>query len=104
MRSLRPGSGPAAKGVEEPMFYSYAYPSPSGFRDQAVQPSAAYFDETLGEFLLPYAAALRSEAPADTLMQFLQSTYEVAAETGRWDRAALEVPSGRPGVARLVPA
>jgi hypothetical protein len=33
-------------------------------------------------------------------MDFLQSTYEAAAETGRWDRAALECAVGRPGVVR----
>jgi hypothetical protein len=36
-------------------------------------------------------------------MRFLQSTYEAAAETGEWDRGALEGTLGRPGVPRPVP-
>jgi hypothetical protein len=30
-------------------------------------------------------------------MEFLQSTYEAAADLGRWERTALECPSGQPG-------
>ena len=36
-------------------------------------------------------------------MRFLQSTYEAAAETGAWNRGALECTLGRPGVPRPVP-
>ncbi len=32
----------------------------------------------------------RAAAPDAMLPEFLQSTYEAAAELGRWDRAALE--------------
>jgi hypothetical protein len=31
-------------------------------------------------------------------LEFLQSTYEAAAETGGWDRASLERLLGEPGV------
>jgi hypothetical protein len=31
-------------------------------------------------------------------MDFLMSTYEAAAATGKWDRAALETALGVPGV------
>jgi len=31
-----------------------------------------------------------SSTPDDTLLEFLQSTYEAAADLGHWDRAALE--------------
>jgi len=34
------------------------------------------------------------------LLAFLQSTYEAAAEAGRWDRAALECALGRPRIPR----
>ena len=84
------------------MFYSYAYPAPEGFADQPVEPAEAGFDETLGEFLLPYAAVQASDDPAAMLMSFLQSTYEAAAKTGGWDRSSLECAFGRPGVPRPV--
>jgi hypothetical protein len=31
-----------------------------------------------------------AENPAETLLEFCQSTYEAAAITGKWDRAKLE--------------
>lgn len=79
-----PGAG------EEGMFYAYAYPQPEGFADWHVRPAAAYYDEDLGEFLLPYTAVRTAEDPDATLLSFLQSTYEAAATLGDWDRAALE--------------
>jgi hypothetical protein len=96
------GFWPGGGGVAEAMFYSYAYPAPDGFRTAPVKPSAARFDEGLGEFLLPYAAVQSSDDPEGTLLEFLQTTYEAAAETGRWDRAALECELGRPKTPRPV--
>jgi hypothetical protein len=73
-----------------PIFYSYAYPTPEAFGSQAVRPSDAYFHKDLGEFVLPYDAVRQADSPENHLMEFLQSTYEAAAETGAWDREALE--------------
>jgi hypothetical protein len=78
-------------------FYSYAYPEPPGFRDAAVQPAAAHFSEQLGEFLLPYDAVRTDADPEVRILEFLQSTYDAAARTAQWERAALECPLGKPG-------
>jgi hypothetical protein len=83
-------------------FYSYAYPEPEGFRDWPLRPPAARFDRGLQEFLLPYDAVREAADPDATLLAFLTSTYEAAAERGGWDRAALECAPGRPGVVRPV--
>lgn len=96
------GFWPGGNGVEEAMFYSYAYPAPDGFGDSPVEPSAARFDEGLGEFLLPYAAIRDSANPDDDLLRFLKSTYAAAADAGEWDRDALECSYGRPLVPRPV--
>ena len=90
------GFWPGGNGVDEPMFYSYAYPAPEGFADAPVGPAAARFDRTLGEFVLPYEAVRRSRDPEAALMTFLESTYAAAADLGGWDRAALECPTGEP--------
>ena len=74
------------------LFYSYAYPEPAGFRDAAVSPSAAHFDSRLQEFVLPYEDMRTSDAPEQALLEFLQSTYEAAADRGAWTRDALEHP------------
>lgn len=76
--------------TDQPMFYAYAYPEPAGFADYAVEPAGAYYDKQVGEFLLPYSEVRDAADPDATLRAFLQSTYEAAAELGRWDRAALE--------------
>lgn len=74
----------------EAAFYSYCYPTPDAFKEQAVAPSATYFHEELGEFILPYEAVQQAVDPDAALMSFLQTTYEAAANPGLWDRAALE--------------
>jgi hypothetical protein len=72
------------------MFYSYAYAAPEGFGDAQVRPEAAFWSKEMGEFILPYEAVRSAVSPDDALMEFLQSTYEAAAELGKWDRKALE--------------
>jgi len=84
------GFWPGAAGVSEPVFYAYAYPEPVGFKHAAVAPAAASYNGTFGEFLLPYEAVRQAAAPDDLLLEFLQNTYEAAADLGRWDRAMLE--------------
>jgi hypothetical protein len=65
-----------------PIFYSYAYPTPDGFGEAAAVPRAAEWNSTLGEFVLPYEDVRQADDPEETLMRFLQSTYEAAARTG----------------------
>ena len=96
------GFWPGGEGREEPVFYSYAYPEPPGFRDAPIQPSDAVYDATLGEFLLPYQQLRRAPDPEARLMDFLHSTYAAAADLGRWDRRALECAMGEPGRPRAV--
>jgi hypothetical protein len=90
--------------VDYPAFYSYAYPTPAGFAAAAVRPLAAFWEPTLGEFVLPYDAVRQAPAPEEALLEFLQTTYEAAAEAARWDRAALERPEGPPAGLRRVSA
>ena len=93
-----PGSG----AIDYPAFYSYAYPEPSGFRATKVKPDAAFFHETMGEFILPYDAVRTAANPDQALFDFLQSTYEAAADAAKWDRDALECAPGQPGVVREI--
>lgn len=83
----------AGGASSEPLFYAYHTPEPDGYRACAVQPSAAYFHETLGEFVLPYEAVRQSADPKRDLLVFLQSTYEAGADCAQWDRASLERPT-----------
>jgi hypothetical protein len=76
-----------------PMFYSYAVPEPSGFRDAATRPPETTYSPEMGEFLLPYEVVRTSEQPDETLHSFLETTYAAAADLGNWDRVLLEQPS-----------
>jgi Family of unknown function (DUF5996) len=93
------GFWPGGEAFPRAAFYAYAYPEPAGFRDRAVTPGAA-FDTTLGEFILPYETVAQAPEPDALLLDFLSTTYAAAADTGRWDRAALECPLGVPGRVR----
>jgi hypothetical protein len=90
------GFWPGGGGVDFPAFYSYAYPAPAGFAEAPPAPQPAYFEKRLGEFVLPYDAVRSSSDPEETLMAFLQTTYNAAADLGCWDRAALECEMGIP--------
>ena len=72
----------------EPFFYSYIYPEPEGFRTAKVTNGG--FDETFGEFVLPYAEVRASDDPERVLSEFFQSTYDAAADLAKWDRDSLE--------------
>jgi hypothetical protein len=88
-----PGApGPPGEPSIEPLFYSYAYPEPPGYREYFIAPAQAGFDKNFGEFVLPYEAMRLSPDPDAALLEFLQSTYEAAANCAQWDRAALECP------------
>jgi hypothetical protein len=93
-----PGSG----ALDYPAFYSYAYPAPKGFAEAKVRPAEAFFSKELGEFILPYDAVRRAREPARTLMDFLQTSYDAAADLAHWDRAALECALGEPRRVRRV--
>ena len=93
-----PGNG----GSREAIFYSYAYPTPDGFGETSVEPSTAYWDADLGEFLLPYEAVRTSDDPEATLTAFLQSTYDAAANLAQWDREAFDCPLQAPRVPRAL--
>lgn len=93
-----PGGGPTNYAA----FYSYAYPTPDGYSEQPIQPSQAFFHPGAGEFILPYDAVREARDPDRVLLEFLQSTYDAAAETGRWDRQALECPTGVPAEPRPI--
>lgn len=88
------GFWPGGDRHPEAIFYSYAYPAPDGFAQSAIRPDGAYFDQGLGEFVLPYEAVRLAADPDEALHAFLASTYAAAADLAGWDRERLERPRG----------
>jgi len=92
------GGGP----IDYAAYYSYAYPEPENFSEAKVRPAQAFYFKDFGQFILPYDALRTAAEPAAALMEFLQSTYEAAADLGQWDRKALECALGERGKVRAV--
>jgi hypothetical protein len=84
------GWWPGGGEVKDAAFYCYAAPQPLGFEKQPVRPREASYHSGLGEYVLMYEDVRKAKSPAATLLDFLESTYEAGAITGKWDRAALE--------------
>jgi hypothetical protein len=93
-----PGDGP------EGAYYSYAYPEPPGYRESAIGPAGASWRDDLGEFILPYEVVRTADDPDAALLEFLQTTYEAAADSANWDRPALDAdapPAPAPASGRM---
>ncbi len=84
------GFWPGGGDIKGPVFYSYAAPEPSGFAEQRVGPPEAFYHAQMKEFLLMYDDVRTAASPKRALMDFLQSTYNAAADLGKWDRKNLE--------------
>ena len=81
-----PGNG----GYGRAAFYVYAYPEPAGYGDTRLSTADAFYDEGLGQFILPYDAVRQARDPDALLLRFLQETYEATANLAQWGRNALE--------------
>jgi hypothetical protein len=84
--------GTLGSPIEEPAFYAYAYPEPLGCADAPLSPARAAYNTAMHEWILPYEVVRTARDPRAMVLDFLQSTYEAAADRGGWDRAALERP------------
>jgi hypothetical protein len=71
-------------GHAEGIFYSYAYPEPSAYREATPCPETAVYDSELGEFVLPYSAVRTAEDPDGLLLSFLRHTFDLATTHGQW--------------------
>jgi hypothetical protein len=79
--------------VSEPAFYAYSYPEPAGCDVAVIRPEGAYYHPVMRDWILPYETVRASADPDRMLLEFLQSTYETAADLAKWDRKALERPA-----------
>lgn len=84
------GFWPGNDAMPYPVFYAYAYPEPPGFSSARVLPDKAAYDTTFREFILPYEVVRQASSPDGVLLDFLQSTYNAAANLGKWNRTAVE--------------
>ena len=75
------------------MFYSYAYPQPDGFADVDLGvPGASLGRARSASSCCPYTTVRTAPDPDALLLDFLQASYDAAADLGAWDRTGLERP------------
>jgi hypothetical protein len=84
------GFWPGGGDMKDAAFYAYAAPEPEGLAQSSIRPASAFYHPQMHEFFLMYEDVRKSASPRDTLLEFLQSTYEAAAQLAKWDRASLE--------------
>lgn len=84
------GFWPGGGEIKGAAFYVYAAPEPPGLADQKIRPATAFYHPQMKEFLLMYDDVRRAPSPRQTLLDFLQSTYEAGANLAQWDRNELE--------------
>ena len=78
-------------GFGEAAFYAYIAPEPEGFGEQKVKPDEAFYSKEMSEFFLKYEDVRKSENPDQTILDFMQTTYEAGAKAANWDREKLEI-------------
>jgi hypothetical protein len=85
------GFWPGGSGVDGPAYYAYTVPKPAELEKAHILPAQALWHEKLAIFILMYDDVRESVSPAETLYDFIRSTYEAGATLGNWNRAALEI-------------
>jgi len=76
--------------LPEAAFYCYLYPEPEGYKEANVSPPEAYYNQTLGEFILSYASVQKAADPQAKLLEFLESTYAIGSELAKWNEELFE--------------
>jgi hypothetical protein len=86
------GFWPGDDNVPAPAFYCYAAPEPSGLAEEPLKPASAIWNVQNGNSMagLMYDDLRREKSPRETLLDFLQSSYEAGAKRAAWPREELE--------------
>jgi Family of unknown function (DUF5996) len=77
-------------------FYAYAHPAPEGYATATLSPPPAYWNATLGEYILDWADVCSSPDPHAAGVQFANSAFSHACVVCDWDPALLASVEGKP--------
>lgn len=77
-------------------FYAYAHPAPAGFADVTLEPSAARWEPSVGEFLLDWDDVCAAPDPHRAALAFARSALRHACEVCGWDPALAASAEGTP--------
>jgi hypothetical protein len=77
-------------------FYAYAHPAPEGFSGGALEPEAARWDESLGEFVLDWEDVAAAPDPHAYALEFARSAFSHACLVCEWDPELSATAGGTP--------
>jgi hypothetical protein len=77
-------------------FYGYAHPAPPGYADGPLDPPAARWEPSLGEFLLDWDDVRAAGDPHGTALAFLRSVVRHSCAVCDWDPALAATVEGSP--------
>jgi hypothetical protein len=66
-------------------FFAYAHPAPPGFANATLQPAAAHWDATLGEFILDWDDIIDGPDPHERALAFARTAVLHACAVCGWD-------------------
>jgi hypothetical protein len=90
------GWWPGDQKYPKAAFYAYANPAPEGFATATLSPPSAYWNATLGEYILDWTDVCSSPDPHAAGVQFARSVFSHACAVCDWDLALLASVEGRP--------
>jgi hypothetical protein len=80
----------------EAAFYAYAHPAPEHFGDGKLPVSGAYWDASLGEFILPWDDVRAAANPHAAALEFTRVTFQHACAVCSWDPKLAATAEGHP--------
>jgi len=90
------GWWPGDERYPQAAFYAYAHPAPDSFAGATLEPAAARWEDSLGEYILDGEDARASADPRGAALAFARSAFRHACAACAWDRTLAASADGDP--------
>jgi hypothetical protein len=90
------GWWPGDARYDQAAFYAYAHPAPPGFANVPLSPSAAHWDDALGEYILDWDDIRTAADPHALALEFTRSAFQHACVVCGWDPELAASADGTP--------
>jgi len=90
------GWWPGDTRYEKAAFYAYAHPAPPEFEGGTLSPTAARWDNALGEYVLDWDNVRASDNPHALALEFARSAFQHACLVCGWDEQLAASAEGSP--------
>ncbi len=90
------GWWPGDPRYEQAAFYAYAHPAPEGYATGSLSPSAAHWNDALGEYILDWDDVRTQAEPHAAALEFTRSAANHACAACQWDPELAASALGNP--------